>query len=120
MENLFENLELEQKEQFLMAAMELKYFTLTQWKAIYGIIPMSQKLFDDIQLTRLKVGEELESVALDIFLKYPVFASNYSDRLENVVKTQDMDTDDMEIDTAVLYEKMRSSIYTEFQYDIGA
>ena len=72
MENLFENLELEQKEQFLMAAMELKYFTLTQWKAIYGIIPMSQKIFDDIQLTRLKVGEELESVALDIFLKYPV------------------------------------------------
>nr|WP_294666333.1 hypothetical protein [uncultured Blautia sp.] len=120
MENLFENLELEQMEQFLSVAVELKYFSLTQWKAIHGLSPMSQELFDGIQLLRLKVGEELESVALDIFLKYPVFASNYSDRLENVVKVQDRDTDDMEIDTAALYEKMRNSIYTEFQYDIGA
>ena len=120
MENLFENLELQQKEQFLMAAMELKYFTLTQWKAIYGIIPMSQELFDGIQLLRLKMGEELEPVALNIFLKYSVFASNYSDRLENVVKAQDTGIEDIEIDTAALYEKMRRSIYEEFQYDIGA
>ena len=120
MENLFENLELEQKEQFLSVAVELKYFSLTQWKAIYGIIPMSQELFDSIQLTRLKVGEELEPVALNIFLKYPVFASNYSNRLENVVKAQDTGIEDIEIDTAALYEKMRCSIYEEFQYDIGA
>lgn len=65
MENLFENLELEQKEQFLSGAVELKYFSLTQWKAIHEIIPMSQELFDGIQLLRLKVGEELEPVALN-------------------------------------------------------
>lgn len=120
MENLFKNLELEQKEQFLSVAVELKYFSLTQWKAIHEIIPMSQELFDGIQLLRLKVGEELEPVALNIFLKYPVFASNYSDRLENVVKAQDTGIEDIEIDTAALYEKMRRSIYEEFQYDIGA
>mgnify|MGYP004601223997 FL=1 len=120
MENLFENLELEQKEQFLSVAVELKYFSLTQWKAIHEIIPMSQELFDGIQLLRLKVGEELEPVALNIFLKYPVFASNYSNRLENVVKAQDTGIEDIEIDTAALYEKMRCSIYEEFQYDIGA
>ena len=120
MENLFENLELEQKEQFLSVAVELKYFSLTQWKAIHEIIPMSQELFDGIQLLRLKVGEELEPVALNIFLKYPVFASNYSVRLENVVKAQDTGIEDIEIDTTALYEKMRRSIYEEFQYDIGA
>ena len=120
MENLFENLKLEQKEQFLSAAVELKYFSLIQWKAIHEIIPMSQELFDGIQLLRLKVGEELEPVALNIFLKYPVFASNYSDRLENVVKAQDTGIEDIEIDTAALCEKMRRSIYEEFQYDIGA
>lgn len=120
MENLFENLELEQKEQFLSVAVELKYFSLTQWKAIHEIITMSQELFDGIQLLRLKVGEELEPVALNIFLKYPVFASNYSNRLENVVKAQDTGIEDIEIDTAALYEKMRCSIYEEFQYDIGA
>ena len=120
MENLFENLELEQKEQFLSVAVELKYFSLTQWKAIHEIIPMSQELFDGIQLLRLKVGEELEPVALNIFLKYPVFASNYSVRLENVVKAQDTGIEDIEIDTAALYEKMRRPIYEEFQYDIGA
>ena len=105
MENLFENLELEQKEQFLSVAVELKYFSLTQWKAIHEIIPMSQELFDGIQLLHLKVGEELEPVALNIFLKYPVFASNYSNRLENVVKAQDTGIEDIEMDTVALYKK---------------
>ena len=51
------------------------------------IVPMTQELFDSIQLERLKVGEELESAALDTFLKYPEFALNYSSRLESALIT---------------------------------
>ena len=76
--SLFNELTLEQKQKLLTLPAELKHFTQTQWAAIYGIVPMTQELFDSIQLERLKAGEELESAALDTFLKYPEFALNYS------------------------------------------
>ena len=73
--SLFNELTLEQKQKLLTLPAELKHFTQTQWAAIYGIVPMTQEL--------LKVGEELESAALDTFLKYSEFALNYSSRLES-------------------------------------
>ena len=112
---------LEQKQKLLTLPAELKHFTQTQWAAIYGIVPMTQELFDSIQLERLKVGEELESAALDTFLKYPEFALNYSSRLESALITSNtISSDDAEENFKQLYEKMRHSIYAKFQYDIGA
>ena len=64
----------EQQQKFNQISVELKYLTDTQWKAIYGLCPMTQELFNGIQLKRLKIGEELESAALEVFLKYPKFA----------------------------------------------
>ena len=120
-ENLLEELTLEQKQKLLTLPAELKHFTQTQWAAIYGIVPMTQELFDSIQLERLKAGEELESAALDTFLKYPEFALNYSSRLESTLSTSNtISSDDAEKKFKQLYEKMRHSIYAEFQYDIGA
>ena len=81
--SLFNELTLEQKQKLLTLPAELKHFIQTQWAAIYGIEPMSQTLFDSIQLERLKAGEELESAALDTFLKYPEFALNYSSLAES-------------------------------------
>ena len=82
---------------------------------------MTQELFDSIQLERLKVGEELESAALDTFLKYPEFALNYSSRLESdLITSNTISSDDAEENFKQLYEKMRHSIYAKFQYDIGA
>ena len=99
----------------------MKHFTQTQWAAIYGIVPMTQELFDSIQLKRLKVGEELESAALDTFLKYPEFALNYSSRLESdLITSNTISSDDAEENFKQLYKKMRHSIYAKFQYDIGA
>lgn len=119
--SLFNELTLEQKQKLLTLPAELKHFTQTQWAAIYGIVPMTQELFDSIQLERLKVGEELESAALDTFLKYPEFALNYSSRLENALSTSNtISSDDAEENFKQLYEKMRHSIYDKFQYDIDA
>ena len=53
-ENLLEELTLEQRQKLLTLRAELKHFTQTQWAAIYGIVPMTQELFDSIQLERLK------------------------------------------------------------------
>ena len=119
--SLFNELTLEQKQKLLTLPAELKHFTQTQWAAIYGIVPMTQELFDSIQLERLKVGEELESAALDTFLKYPEFALNYSSRLESdLITSNTISSDDAEENFKKLYEKMRHSIYEEFQYDIDA
>ena len=119
--SLFNELTLEQKQKLLTLPAELKHFTQTQWAAIYGIVPMTQELFDSIQLERLKAGEELESAALDAFLKYPEFALNYSSRLESALITSNtISSDDAEENFKQLYEKMRHSIYEKFQYDIGA
>ena len=119
--SLFNELTLEQKQKLLTLPAELKHFTQTQWAAIYGIVPMTQELFDSIQLKRLKVGEELESAALDTFLKYPEFALNYSSRLESALITSNtISSDDAEENFKQLYKKMRHSIYAKFQYDIGA
>ena len=119
--SLFNELTLEQKQKLLTLPAELKHFTQTQWAAIYGIVPMTQELFDSIQLERLKAGEELESAALDTFLKYPEFALNYSSRLESdLITSNTISSDDTEENFKKLYEKMRHSIYEEFQYDIDA
>lgn len=119
--SLFNELTLEQKQKLLTLPAELKHFTQTQWAAIYGIVPMTQELFDSIQLKRLKAGEELESAVLDTFLKYPEFALNYSSRLESALITSNtISSDDAEENFKQLYEKMRHSIYEKFQYDIDA
>ena len=119
--SLFNELTLEQKQKLLTLPAELKHFTQTQWAAIYGIVPMTQELFDSIQLERLKVGEELESAALDTFLKYPEFALNYSSRLESdLITSNTISSYDAEENFKQLYEKNRNSIYAKFQYDIGA
>ena len=82
---------------------------------------MTQTLFDSIQLERLKAWEELESAALDTFLKYPEFALNYSSRLENALSASNtISSDDTEENFKKWYEKMRHSTYEKFQYDIGA
>ena len=70
--SLFNELTLEQKQKLLTLPAELKHFTQTQWAAIYGIVPMTQELFDSIQLERLKVGEELESAARALKPRFPV------------------------------------------------
>ena len=119
--SLFNELTLEQKQKLLTLPAELKHFTQTQWAAIYEIVPMTQELFDSIQLERLKAGEELESAALDTFLKYPEFALNYSSRLESALITSNtISSDDAEENFKQLYKKMRHSIYEKFQYDIDA
>ena len=119
--SLFNELTLEQKQKLLTLPAELKHFTQTQWAAIYGIVPMTQELFDSIQLKRLKAGEELESAALDTFLKYPEFALNYSSRLESdLITSNTISSDDTEENFKKLYEKMRHSTYEKFQYDIDA
>ena len=86
------NLSSEQQQKFNQKSAELKYLTDTQWKAIYGLCPMTQELFNNIQLKRLKIGEKLEPAALEVFLKYPEFALPYSDCLEKAIETLQSDT----------------------------
>ena len=51
------NLSSEQQQKFNQISVELKYLTDTQWKAIYGLCPMTQELFNNIQLKRLNRRE---------------------------------------------------------------
>ena len=81
------NLSSEQQQKFNQISVELKYLTDTQWKAIYGLCPMTQELFNNIQLKRLKIGEKLEPAALEVFLKYPKFALPCSNCLEKIRET---------------------------------
>ena len=53
---------------------------------------MTQELFNNIQLKRLKIGEKLEPAALEVFLKYTEFALSYSDCLEKAIETLQSDT----------------------------
>ena len=86
------NLTSEQQQKFNQISAKLKYLTDTQWKAIYGLCPMTQDIFNGIQLERLKIGDELEPTALEVFLKYPEFAFSYSDCLEKAIETLQTDT----------------------------
>lgn len=116
--SLFNELTLEQKQKLLTLPAELKHFTQTQWAAIYGIVPMTQELFDSIQLERLKVGEELEPAALDTFLKYPEFALNYSHRLEDAIDSLQPIISSSSNSPQKLYQNFQISIYQNWGYNI--
>ena len=104
------NLSSEQQQKFNQISVELKYLTDTQWKAIYGLCPMTQELFNNIQLKRLKIGEKLEPAALEVFLKYPEFALSYSDCLEKAIETLQSDSGTPENSAIIsedVYEKIQ-------------
>lgn len=46
MEEVLKNLTEERQQKFSRLSAELKYLTDTQWKAIYGLCPMTQEIFN--------------------------------------------------------------------------
>lgn len=119
MEEVLKNLTSEQQQKFNQISAELKYLTDTQWKAIYGLCPMTQELFNGIQLERLKIGDELESAALEVFLKYPEFALSYSDCLEKAIETLQSDTGTPENSNKIsedVYKKIQCVVKESFPY----
>ena len=119
MEEVLKNLTSEQQQKFNQISAELRYLTDTQWKAIYGLCPMTQELFNGIQLERLKIGDELESAALEVFLKYPEFALSYSDCLEKAIETLQSDTGTPENSNKIsedVYEKIQCVVKESFPY----
>ena len=122
MEEVLKNLTSEQQQKFNQISAELKYLTDTQWKAIYGLCPMTQELFNGIQLKRLKIGEELESAALEVFLKYPEFALSYSDCLEKAIETLQPTTGISENSNKIseeVYEKIQCVVKESFPYSFN-
>ena len=107
------NLSSEQQQKFNQISVELKYLTDTQWKA------MTQELFNNIQLKRLKIGEKLEPAALEVFLKYPEFALPYSDCLEKAIETLQPTTGISENSNKIseeVYEKIQCVVKESFPY----
>ena len=122
MEEVLKNLTSEQQQKFNQISAELKYLTDTQWKAIYGLCPMTQELFNGIQLERLKIGDELESAALEVFLKYPEFALSYSDCLEKAIETLQSDSGTPENSAIIsedVYEKIQCVVKESFPYSFN-
>lgn len=116
------NLSSEQQQKFNQISAELKYLTDTQWKAIYGLCPMTQELFNNIQLKRLKIGEKLEPAALEVFLKYPEFALPYSDCLEKAIETLQPTTSISENSNKIseeVYEKIQCVVKESFPYSFN-
>lgn len=110
------NLTPEQQQNFDDLFAEIEYFTQTQWMALDDPDQMTQEIFDSIQLRRLEIGPVLESISMKIFLKYPDYAMNYTNRLEKAM-------DEPSPDIAFLdnpYERIRQGILKEFRYDIGS
>ena len=119
MEEVLKNLTEERQQKFSRLSAELKYLTDTQCKAIYGLCPMTQEIFNGIQLERLKIGEELESAALEVFLKYPEFALSYSDCLEKAIETLQSDSGTPENSAIIsedVYEKIQCVVKESFPY----
>ena len=119
MEEVLKNLTEERQQKFSRLSAELKYLTDTQWKAIYGLCPMTQEIFNGIQLERLKIGEELESAALEVLLKYPEFALSYSDCLEKAIETLQSDSGTPENSAIIsedVYEKIQCVVKESFPY----
>ena len=122
MEEVLKNLTSEQQQKFNQISAELKYLTDTQWKAVYGLCPMTQELFNDIQLKRLKIGEKLEPAALEVFLKYPEFALPYSDCLEKAIETLQPTTGISENSNKIseeVYEKIQCVVKESFPYSFN-
>lgn len=90
---------------------ELSYLPQNAWAALHDIIPMTQKMFDYIQLRRMEIGPELDRIAMNAFLKYPEYATNYSDRLEKAFSLPDSSENPL--------ESIRQKILDMFDYDIG-
>ena len=80
---------------------------------------MTQEIFNGIQLERLKIGEELESAALEVFLKYTEFALSYSNCLEKAIETLQSDTGTSENSAIIsedVYEKIQCVVKESFPY----
>lgn len=83
---------------------------------------MTQELFNDIQLKRLKIGEKLEPAALEVFLKYPEFALPYSDCLEKAIETLQPTTGISENSNKIseeVYEKIQCVVKESFPYSFN-
>ena len=80
---------------------------------------MTQDIFNGIQLERLKIGDELEPTAMEVFQKYPEFALPYSDWLEKAIETLQSDTGTSENSAIIsedVYEKIQCVVKESFPY----
>ena len=74
------------------------------------------------KVLRLKIGEELESAALEVFLKYPEFALSYSDCLEKAIETLQSDTgtpENSNKNSKDVYEKIQHIVNESFPYSFN-
>lgn len=84
----------------------IQYLNDDAWTALSDPRLMTQELFNYIQLRRMEIGPELENIAMNVFLKYPDYAIDYTNRLEKATIASDN------------YEGIRQGIISEFGYDI--
>lgn len=103
----FDSLTSEQQQKLNDLFAGIQYLREDVWTALSDPELMTQELFNYIQLRRLEIGSELENIAMDVFLKYPDYAIDYTDRLEKAI-----------IETGG-YDEIRQRIILEFGYDIG-
>lgn len=108
------------EQQLIAFFTELQFFDRDVWKAIVQMEPMTQEMFDYIQLRRTEVGPRLEDIAAVVFLAYPEFAMNYADRMEKTVCSKMSYINGVDSETDDCYERMRRKINISFGYDIGA
>lgn len=75
----------------------LHYFTKEQQDAINKKIPMTQRIFNEIQNRRMEVGEELEEFTIEVFLQYDEFAANYVKEIQQFLDAiKDLDEADID------------------------
>lgn len=103
----FDSLTSEQQQKLNDLFAGIQYLRDDAWTALSDPRLMTQDIFDYIQLRRMEIGSELENIAIDVFLKYPDYAIDYTNRLEKATIVADN------------YEGIRQGIISAFGYDIG-
>lgn len=97
----------------------LKYLDEIQLKAIDGLIPMDQKIFDSIMKKQIEVGSELKELCIDISLEYEEFLIHYylerAIEIEKKILDQPVDVEK----TKNRWKALRKRIKESMGEDIG-
>lgn len=77
----WENLSRDEERRLRIEFASIKYLNEIQWKAMDGLIPMTQEIFDSIMECRAEVGPEMNELAISVFIKFAEFGMVYADKL---------------------------------------
>lgn len=97
---------------------EIQHLDDLQSAAVDKAISMTQEIFDSIMRLREEVGPELERTSMRVFLEYPEFALDYTNRLEIELGALDDRPEMPSLEIQLSYEKLKKRLRGELGVEI--